>query len=263
MATILKSLHCSFLHSKFVWLPAAAFAVVTFLATPAFAASYTWDASGTNPTSPTDGSGTWGTSLNWSNGTSDVAWLSGNSVVFGTGTGAAGIVNLGASTTVTNITFNPAGSGNYTIAGGSGPYTLTLSSASAITANTNATISAKLAGTTIALTETGAGTLTLSGANTFTGSVTVNAGSIDFTNSNSYVGNTSITNGGSIELDFTGSNTGATRLNASTALSFTGGGTFSVLGTNTASQTTSQTVNGVTFNAGAASISDTVGGGQP
>src|SRR4051812_39332275 len=77
--------------------------------------TFTWDASGANPAAPTDGAGAWSTAnANWSSGTSDSVWSSGSSAIFGANNGAAGaIVNSGV--TVSNITFNPAGSGGYII----------------------------------------------------------------------------------------------------------------------------------------------------
>ena len=41
----------------------------------AMATTLTWDSSGSSPTAPVDGAGTWNTTgTNWSNGTTDAAW---------------------------------------------------------------------------------------------------------------------------------------------------------------------------------------------
>ena len=106
------------------------------------AQTYTWDASGgTATTPPSDGGGTWDTSTgtNWWNG-SDNLWPTAGSpctAVFGADNGAAGMVTVN-SVTANALTFNPAGSGNYTLSSG----TITLAGANAtITSNADATIS--------------------------------------------------------------------------------------------------------------------------
>jgi len=86
-------------------------------------AAFTWDADGNAGNGITDGAGSWDTSsLLWYNGTSDVAFTSGNTndVVFGGGTsGTAGTVTLGSALTVGNMTINAApGGGNYAFQGG-------------------------------------------------------------------------------------------------------------------------------------------------
>ena len=140
----------------------------------------TWDSSGTNPGAPVDGSGTWNTtSTNWSNGTSDAAWNntsdSGDPVSFGSNNGTAGTVTLGANIQAGGLTFNPATSGNYTIAG-SGSNTLELTGPS-IVVNTSATLAAN---TTFdkGLNLTGAPgmQLSLTGTNTNTVGTTIGTG---------------------------------------------------------------------------------------
>ncbi|MGC9261564.1 MAG: beta strand repeat-containing protein, partial [Phycisphaerae bacterium] len=97
-----------------------------------------------------------------------------NAATFGSNNGTAGTVTLGANITVGGLTFNPATSGNYTIAG-SGSYTLELTGSSVV-ANANAAIAAN---TTFAngLNLTGNSQLTLTGVNTNTVGTTVGAGS--------------------------------------------------------------------------------------
>ena len=59
--------------------------VIAF-ATTASAATFTWDAGGTHPTSPNDGSGFWDTTAaNWSNGATDAGWTAGSNAVIGRG----------------------------------------------------------------------------------------------------------------------------------------------------------------------------------
>ncbi len=96
----------------------------------------------------------------------------------------------------------------------------------------------------------GPGSLTWSGA-----SVTNTA---TFQAANTYTGDT-VVNIGTLKLDFTGTNTGASRLSSSTAVKLNGA-TLSVLGTATAAQTTRQTIHGLTIS-GASSVVNTVGTG--
>ena len=120
-------------------------------------------------------------SLTWDNGTSNFIWSTSaanwtgsawdnatlNSAIFGA-TGA-GTVNLGEPISAKDLTFNAPG---YTIAGN----TLSLT-APVITTNAAATISSTINGVG-GLTKEGAAILTLSGSNLFTGSTTVNAGTL-------------------------------------------------------------------------------------
>lgn len=98
-----------------------------------------------------------------------------NTAIFGSNNGAAGTVTLGANITVGGLTFNPATSGNYTIAS-SGSYSLELTGSS-IVANANATLASN---TTFAngLNLTGGQQLTLSGSNINTAGTTVTAGTL-------------------------------------------------------------------------------------
>ncbi|WP_265593690.1 autotransporter-associated beta strand repeat-containing protein [Verrucomicrobium sp. BvORR034] len=136
-----------------------------------------WDAN-TGTSGAQDGSGVWTTDNHWWNPTTaaNVAFVNGSSVIFGSGSGAAGTVSVAASgVTVNHITFQNAGSGTYTI---DGPGAITLSANSWITANTDATISASMVGIG-GFTKAGAGTLTVLGNNTFTGNVTLFSGVLE------------------------------------------------------------------------------------
>ena len=84
------------------------------------AATLNWDASGTHPTAPLDGSGTWnGGAAVWSNGTADVPWTDGSAANIGSGTGSAPYtIGLAANLSATSITFNNPGPGaSYTVNG--------------------------------------------------------------------------------------------------------------------------------------------------
>ncbi len=146
--------------------------------------SLTWDASGTNPASPTDGSGNWGdAAANWTsgaNGGSDSGWATapGYSAIIGANNGAAGVITITntAGVTVSNLTFNVAGSGNYNLAGSA--ILLTTNSTITVANGVTATNSSQLGG--IGFTKAGNGTLVLfpSVAATNVGATTVNAGSL-------------------------------------------------------------------------------------
>ena len=118
------------------------------------------------------GAGTWNATggTDWSGG----AWDSSKTATFTTGSGT---VALGSAVTATGLTFTSSG---YVIAG-TAPNPLTLSSGTA--GNTisvdagDATLSAVVAGSS-GLVKNGTGLLALEGANTFTGTVTVNAGTL-------------------------------------------------------------------------------------
>ncbi|MES2924247.1 MAG: autotransporter-associated beta strand repeat-containing protein [Verrucomicrobiota bacterium] len=106
----------------------------------------------------------------------------------------------------------------------------------------------------------GSGTTDFRGVISGPGSVTWSGAAVtnivSFKAANTYTGDT-VVNTGTLRLDFTNTNTGASRLSSSTAVKLNGA-TFSVLGTATAAQTTSQTINGLTIS-GACFVTDTVG----
>jgi autotransporter-associated beta strand protein len=159
--------------------------------------SMTWDASGANPSVPTDGSGIWSsTNANWSDGpggaigASDSVWSPGYSAVIGANNGAAGTITITepAGVTVSNITFNPPGSGGYTITASNGsPLTLVGNPTITVASGVAATNSAQLAGT--AFTKGGSGTLALNQPvnNTYTGLTVINNGRLNAAGSDSIV----------------------------------------------------------------------------
>lgn len=142
----------------------------------------TWDAV-TGTTGAQDGSGTWNTvTANWWNGSTDVLWpnSTNDTAVVGAASGSAGTINISGTITLSNLTFNAAGSGNYTLAGGtlsfSGPAQPT------IIVNTDATISSSILGTN--LNKSGAGDLTLNGNNAaLAGNLIVSSGVLNIASS--------------------------------------------------------------------------------
>ena len=146
--------------------------------------SMTWDASGTSPTVPTDGSGLWSsTNANWSAGVggaigaSDSVWSPRYNAVIGANNGAAGTITItDPSVTVANITFNAPGSGGYNIVSNSivlaGTPTITVAN------GVTATNSAQLGGTGFTKAGNGLFVLLPSVAATNVGTTTVNAGTL-------------------------------------------------------------------------------------
>jgi len=169
------------------------------LASTLHAANYTWDSTAGGGL-PVDGAGAWNTTgTNWWNGAIDSAWtnLTTDTAVFGASNGTAGAITVG-TVTVGGITFNAAGSGNYTLSGG----TITLGGATpTITANVNATIGSTLAGSA-GLTTGGGGVLTLIGANSYTGATVVSNGTLQIGNGGTAG---SISSSGTITLSSAGS----------------------------------------------------------
>ncbi len=167
-----------------------------------------------------DGGGVWNLSnLNWWTGSGNIAWPATmpSNTTFGAASGSAGTITLGTNITVGNLAFNPAGSGDYTIADGG--YALTLAGTPVIdvTNNVSPTISAPLAGT--GFSKTGNGVLTLSGANTYAGTAAVNGGTLVLSGNNS--GSTaggSVAAGATLQLANASGLQGALALNSGSTL---------------------------------------------
>jgi autotransporter-associated beta strand protein len=172
----------------------------------ASATPYYWD---TNSTSAGFGnaSGTWGTDAFWNDSTT------GGAGTFANSTATTDLINFGNGVTglaTGSIAVGTASAGNITFASGSGAIsltggTLTLAAAATLTTNNAAdSISSILAGAGTSLTKAGTGTLTLSGANTYAGTTTIGGtGKLNIQN-NSALGSTtsgtSVTSGGSLQL---------------------------------------------------------------
>ena len=143
----------------------------------AIAPSLTWNGGAGTP-GPVDGVDTWnatsGTTNWWNNSTSaSAAWGDGSDAIFGVGSGTAGTVTISGTVQPDSITFNAAGSGNYTLSSG----TIQLGGTTNITTNVDATIGSVISGTS--LKKLGAGTLFLTGSNTYTGGSNIAAGTVN------------------------------------------------------------------------------------
>jgi autotransporter-associated beta strand protein len=189
--------------------------------------SLTWDASGANPTVPTDGSGNWSsTNANWSSGVggafgaSDSIWSPGYNAVIGANNGAAGTITItDPSVTVSNITFNAAGSGSYNIV--SNTLTLTGTPTITVAGGVSATNSALLGGTGFTKAGSGLFVMNPTNVNTYAGPITVNAGTLYGVPSsfNAFNGDVTVNSGATLLLN--GSTPGG--MNPMSTLTINGG----------------------------------------
>lgn len=174
----------------------------------------TWDASGANPVTPTDGSGNWSTTnAAWSGGVggaigaSDTVWVPGYNAVIGANNGAAGTITLTdpAGVTVSNLTFNAATSGSYNIvaATNTAPLILTGTPTITVAGGVTATNSAQLGGTGFTKAGNGLFVLQPSVAATNVGASTVNAGTLYLAAStlNSLNGDVTVNSGATLLLN--------------------------------------------------------------
>ena len=180
--------------------------------------STTWDASGANPVTPTDGSGIWSTTnATWSSGVggaigaSDSVWFPGYNAVIGANNGAAGTITLTdpAGVAVSNITFNAATSGSYNVAASNGcPLILIGTPTITVASGVTATNSAQLGGT--GFTKAGSGMLALSPTtnNTNVGPIIINAGIVNLASTTDsriqLNGDTTVNAGGVLDFITTG-----------------------------------------------------------
>ena len=144
------------------------------------------------------GNGSWEGSLeNWCNGNLKSAWVPGATAVF---PGAASTVNVIAPQTFKELIFqtsNVAITGGTLTGPGTGMAVLRNDSAS----NTNISIGNVLDG--LAFAKEGAGAVTLSGANTFTGSMSLNGGTLAVSNASGLgttAGGTTVGNGATLDI---------------------------------------------------------------
>lgn len=204
---------------KFVgWNGCLVAAALTGLAGTARAATLTWDAGGTSPANPVDGSGAWdaGITADWSNvsdpsgqspnSPADVTWpnTGADTAIFGNGGGTAGAINnfsvtvAAGGVSVGAITFAPlvvSNSGNhsndYQISGGP----ITLGQANTVITENNVSSSNLATFPDAELTSQ----LTGSGGATFAGPGTLAIGNLGTgTAANNYTGTTTIT--GNVQL---------------------------------------------------------------
>lgn len=157
------------------------------LAWSAAASTLIWDGN-TTTTGLQDGGGNWNTTdpSRWYNGSTYQVWsnTTPDSATFGNASGAAGAITLTEPIAANDLTFNPAGSGSYTIAGtAANKLTLTGEHIPVINVNLDAaavaSITAVIAGAQ-GLNKTGDGILALGGsvANEYTGTTTISAGTL-------------------------------------------------------------------------------------
>lgn len=209
-------------------------AEMALVADMSVAGTFTWDNDGAAPLN--DGGGNW-TAIggqNWFDGVSAYgAWgnTSSDVAVFGVANGSAATVAVG-TVNANGLTFNPPGSGTYTLSGG----TITLGGTTpTITANTNATVGSALTGSA-SLTKAGAGMLTLSGKSMYSGNTTVSGGTLKITGgiyTNAHSSSTvTVQNGGVLEIDtwFYGSSQSLGMLSADTARIVVNNGRIRVTG---------------------------------
>lgn len=176
-------------------------------------------------------SGNWGATTNWSGG--EIASGAGSTADFSTLSLPASLtVTLDTPRTISVLRFGDQTSAyNWFL---SGPNTLTLGASPIVdVVNQSATVNTVIAGSA-GLTKTGPGTLTLGGASdSFTGGITVNSGSLD--------------------LDFTASNSPVSNLVSSTNALALGGGALQIIGS--AGSVNSQAFTSTTLNAGGSVVS--------
>ena len=160
----------------------AVFAAVFAAVAPAAAATLTWNGGGTTVTGPVDGPGTWDTGTNWWSSGAAAVWSNSSDAVFGASSGTAGTVTIGNVVSPNSITFNPAASGNYTIAGGNIGVDANPGGSLPITVNAStATIASSFTGLG-GLTKNGIGTLTLNGNSTYAGNTLIAGGTLRLAN---------------------------------------------------------------------------------
>ena len=138
-------------------------------------ATLLWDANASTA-GPQDGGGTWNsTTTNWWDGSLNTNWnnASFKSALFGGG-GTGGTVTVAAPLALSGLTFFPVKAGPYAITGAS----LSFSGGATITTlGASPTINAPLTGTN-GFIKLGSATLTLAGTNTFTGTTTIQEGTL-------------------------------------------------------------------------------------
>jgi fibronectin-binding autotransporter adhesin len=148
-----------------VW--AIVLGAIFLTASSARAAVLTWDPSMSGGLS-VGGSGNWDTSDSfWWNNSIDTAWTTNDALFLGSG----GPVTVTAPVSATSVTFNGAG---YSLGGG----TLTMTGATpTISSNYNTTISSVLAGSA-GLVVSGSGVTTLASVAAYTGTTSINSGTL-------------------------------------------------------------------------------------
>jgi hypothetical protein len=175
----------------------------------AYGASLTWDSSGNTPTHPQPGSGFWDTNThaNWSNGSTDSAWINGSDAAIPFVAGGYTVTIDDSSGKIIVVFLNPEGN---TIAASPGDSLVFGGTFGGGTIFGNGTISAPISGTN-GFSMNGVGTVTLSGHSTYTGMTSSGDGRLVLANGAS-LGNTFIFGGriivqGSAQVGVTGGGT--------------------------------------------------------
>ncbi len=187
-------------------------------------------------------SGTGYTNLQGSNTYTGQTYLNGGTVVINSNANlgaptAGGTLNLGSTLLMATGSF-----GLYNGTAGTNNRNVVLAGASSIdvTSGNTLAILGVISGTG-SLTTVDAGTLSLSGANTYSGGTVLNAGAL--------------------QLNFAGTGVPSSNILLSTGALTLAGGTLTLTPNAAASTTSSQTIGGVTLNAGASTINATTGAG--
>lgn len=225
--------------------------IAALLAVPAaHAATLTWDIAPGDGAVVTDGSGTWSDAAgNWNDAGVDVNWANGtpDDAIFGGTAGAFGTVSLGGTAiTAGSLTFNtPNGGGAYTIdtstfgltlntgitanesatiqSGAGGSIILGASNAWSIAATKTLAITSAISGATFGITKSGAGVLTLSNTNTYTGQTTVTDGTLNASATDALgTGAALLVNGGTVAISTFSNTVGAVTLTSGSITGSTG-----------------------------------------